>query len=282
MDNRLLVIALLTALAVPVSVSQADIISFSGSLDLVLVNEGDGAFAPASLGSSVSGFIDDQTFNGQITVDGMTESFGCCIAAGGLELSNDVALDADTAALLNQLDQSQQFMSGERVDGVDIEGDMFLSNGNRLEVGVSYLLDSNAFDSEDPSGYPFDPAAIRIALFFILEEDGNNDIYDALGQFTPVQDADNDGVNDNADNCTLIVNPAQLDTNLDGFGNACDPDLDNNNVVNFIDIGLFANAFGSVGSGDADINGDGVVNFLDFAVFPNFIFEAPGPSGLVP
>lgn len=94
-------------------------------------------------------------------------------------------------------------------------------------------------------------------------------------------DTDGDGVADTADNCTLVANASQLDTNGDNYGNACDPDLDNNGTVNFLDAAAFGALFGP-GTGDGDFNGDGNTNFLDYAIFPSYFGGSPGPSGLVP
>ena len=92
-------------------------------------------------------------------------------------------------------------------------------------------------------------------------------------------DTDGDGVIDTTDNCTLAANASQTDTDADGFGNACDPDTDNNCVVNFLDVGAFSNAFLS-SSAVHDFNEDGVVNFLDYPVLINLFLGAPGPSGI--
>lgn len=41
--------------------------------------------------------------------------------------------------------------------------------------------------------------------------------------FTSVQDGDNDGIEDSVDNCPTVFNPTQIDSNGDGFGDACVP-----------------------------------------------------------
>jgi hypothetical protein len=92
-------------------------------------------------------------------------------------------------------------------------------------------------------------------------------------------DSDADGVPDAGDNCTLVANADQRDTNHDGFGNACDPDLDNDGITNFSDLGLFKVAFFTTDP-DADFDGDGNVNFVDLAVIKQLFFLPPGPSGL--
>ncbi|NNF17905.1 MAG: hypothetical protein HKN70_14265 [Gammaproteobacteria bacterium] len=103
----------------------------------------------------------------------------------------------------------------------------------------------------------------------------------------PATDTDEDGVLDSSDNCTLVANVDQRDTNGDGHGNVCDFDYDNNCVTNFLDLPIFADAFGSTSvdpgyNADVDRDGNGSINFLDFGVppfsFGGFFANPPGPS----
>ncbi len=93
-------------------------------------------------------------------------------------------------------------------------------------------------------------------------------------------DSDLDGVANTADNCLDRANSDQRDSNADGFGNACDTDLNDDQVTNFVDIALFAQRFQSDDE-DADFNGDGKVDFLDFELLGEFFLLPPGPSGLL-
>ncbi len=99
---------------------------------------------------------------------------------------------------------------------------------------------------------------------------------------TFIFDLDGDAVADNVDNCKLKYNTAQLDTDGDNYGNACDADFNDDGIVNSLDIGLFKTMFMNAGDSEADINGDGIVNSLDLGLFKDMFFQAPGPSGLVP
>ncbi len=96
-----------------------------------------------------------------------------------------------------------------------------------------------------------------------------------------IGDADGDVKADDLDNCTLVANPDQLDVDADGFGNICDPDLNNDGVVNFLDLSQFSGVF-LTDDALADFDGDGTVNFVDLSILANLFFMPPGPSGLVP
>ena len=48
-------------------------------------------------------------------------------------------------------------------------------------------------------------------------------------------DGDGDGVINSNDNCLTISNPTQSDFDGDKIGNECDPDYDNNKVLDEVD-----------------------------------------------
>jgi len=91
-------------------------------------------------------------------------------------------------------------------------------------------------------------------------------------------DTDGDGVPDSRDNCTLVPNPDQRDSDGDGYGDACDADVNNDGIVNSIDLALVRTAFGGRGPNRADLNGDGLINALDLALVRRLFSTRPGPS----
>jgi CSLREA domain-containing protein len=97
-------------------------------------------------------------------------------------------------------------------------------------------------------------------------------------------DTDGDGVVDVADNCTLVANPTQRDTNSDGYGNLCDPDFNGDGTVNINDFNRLKARLNitPVVDVDTDLDGNGAVNINDFNRLKSFLGKPPGPSGLHP
>ena len=91
------------------------------------------------------------------------------------------------------------------------------------------------------------------------------------------EDWDYDGIPDIDDNCRYDVNPNQRDTNSDGYGNICDPDLDNDGDVDNDDLTIVQNAIGT-SNADADIDGDGNVDWWDEGIVNGWIGYPPGPN----
>jgi len=117
-------------------------------------------------------------------------------------------------------------------------------------------------------------------------------VLDAQLYSSQLEDSDSDGVYDNNDNCIFVANGpditdlggnSQRDTNGDGYGNACDADLNNDGIVNWYD-GVFFYYMQNNNNPDADFNGDGIVDDLDKAILiaTSALNQPPGPSGLNP
>ena len=101
----------------------------------------------------------------------------------------------------------------------------------------------------------------------------------ALGGITTANDdADGDGILAADDNCLDVANADQRDTDGDNLGNACDFDLSQDCIVNFVDLGVLRLRFFTTDE-DADFSGDGFVNFVDLGLMRIGFFAPPGPSG---
>jgi prepilin-type N-terminal cleavage/methylation domain-containing protein len=102
------------------------------------------------------------------------------------------------------------------------------------------------------------------------------------GQFG---DSDGDGIVEGFDDCLLVANTLQRDTNQDGIGNDCDPDFDGDGVVGLADFNQLRTQFGRTEpmagfDPDVDLNGDGAVGLADFNGLRSFFGLEPGPSAV--
>lgn len=127
-------------------------------------------------------------------------------------------------------------------------------------------------------------------------DDGNAASGDGCTDLCIEEDLDLDGVGDLSDNCLDVPNPDQADANagedddtsipgVQHYGDACDPDLDNDGLVSPADFfSLFRPCLGAAVESDpdcapADFDGDGVVSAADFfSTMRPSLGGAPGPG----
>ena len=187
--------------------------------------------------------------------------------------------------------------NAQRRDAIDSNGALVWTGPQTTARAADYLTngrDANGFArlyapasvSPGSSVSHFDTVAspnllmepnLSASLESVINVDLTANFMADIGWF--VSDADLDYIADINDNCPLAANPQQIDADGDRFGNACDPDLNNDNIVNVIDLGLLKLRFFTADP-VADFNGDGVVNAVDLGLMKLKFFGPPGPSGL--
>ena len=203
-----------------------------------------------------------------------------------------------------QYDDLGRILNRTEVEGADVSSTNLpptLTNvppvKSTLTAGSTFTFDVNASDPESgqlsyqlaggPDGMTIDPTSGVITWTPTVEQYGSVDVVvqviDSEGGVTNHSFTLNvdDSIASASDNCTSIANPDQRDTDGDGYGNACDTDLNNDGRIDFADLALIKKVFGSTDP-DADFNGDGIVNKEDLNLLKQSFGGAPGPSGLVP
>lgn len=94
-------------------------------------------------------------------------------------------------------------------------------------------------------------------------------------------DSDGDGIVDGLDDCITTPNVSQRDADHDGYGNACDADLNNSGTVTTSDYLLLRNRLNTTDL-VADLNDSGLVTIADYMILRARLNTTPGPSGLTP
>jgi hypothetical protein len=166
-------------------------------------------------------------------------------------------------------------------------------------LGGNSIRDQEVFGDWFASVYTSTQGARRGALFGVFHVDGDprlarftfKDVAgNVVDEFTVrstagCADADGDAICDESDSCLLVANPSQLDSDFDGFGNACDPDYDNDGRVSLGDssrllAGQVDDHLDPAYRPAHDSDGDGSVGEAELALIGAHFGAAPGPSGL--
>lgn len=124
--------------------------------------------------------------------------------------------------------------------------------------------------------------------------DGYTNVEEYLNRTPPIDslDDDEDNVANDEDNCldlpngpdTLTYLGQQCDADMDGYGNPCDADFNQDWTVGGPDAGIFGMDFGTAGyypgERQTDLDCNGAVGGPDYGMFGMMIGNPVGPSGL--
>ncbi len=186
--------------------------------------------------------------------------------------------------------------TGFQGDGANRVHVMNADGSNQIQLSNSGAREDQPSWSPDGTRIAFqsdrdDPAlSFKKSEIYVMNADGSGqvrltdlpgDTHSAVWQWPADLDSDSDGVDNLTDNCKLVANPVQCDSDGDGFGNRCDGDMNNNGFVNAQDSGLYRQQLSQPSVGPtynkADLNCNGAVNAQDTALFRQLIALPPGP-----
>jgi hypothetical protein len=157
------------------------------------------------------------------------------------------------------------------IDSVDMTSTPATWNGYTLSLPITAAMDGMLFQiGMNSTATNFNPSSIFYDNLCLASD----------GSCVAAADTDGDGVDDSVDNCTFVANAAQIDTDADGHGNACDGDFQNNCLTNIFDTFAFkANFAGTDQLYDINSTGGPVqVNIFDLFAYKGLFGSPPGPS----
>lgn len=213
-------------------------------------------------------------------------------AGSGSNIYNDVAINANNYNLIGHNSVSGWYNNG--VDNQVPAGTSFTASESAVSslintslqayggVTRGFMLASNAGQGS--------PAFHKIPLASCAANDQRNIARQAVGSFnkcdigafeTTKTDTDGDGIVDAIDNCPFVINPDQDDMSGNGIGNACDPDIDGDGVLNENDFFPTISLHQGMPEGQlrVDTDGDGIPDACDAACTSAGMYADPDADG---
>ena len=178
---------------------------------------------------------------------------------------------------------------GHYVFGDWVSGRLFNMNPDTKEIR-EIAIDPTGDPGGKYIGFGETPDGELLAVTADFAANPPSRLIEVVSGLAPGLDSDGDGVDDDLDNCKLIPNGpdapdagghSQRDTDGDGYGNRCDPDLNNDGIVAIADFLILRGRLNSQDQ-DADLNGDGFVTIADFLILRGMLNQPPGPGAPAP
>jgi hypothetical protein len=216
------------------------------------------------------------------TTNGGASSWGVPVVAGAVALLRGYSLDPNdnlsvdgVVQLLRKSDRLAYFTPPCKLSGATTAA----TKDNYSSINHDYWCTDTVLptitDPADPN-YPGDPESMRAWYSRPLLDIGAA-VQFAAGYTGP--DTDADGFFDSVDNCVQFSNPAQKDSDGDGYGNRCDADFDQDGDIDAADDALFTE-YAGFGKSYADIDEDGDVDGDDASLMASLLGNPLGDSGL--
>jgi hypothetical protein len=148
---------------------------------------------------------------------------GACLTSGGFDM-HDVGITTDGGATYTRLNDCFPLANG---NGTPVHHDLDVTTFAGQSVRVIFVYDTVdaqightfAVDNVWVLGTDtFNPAQTN------MDGDTRGDLCDAC-PLDAADDSDADGRCANVDNCPFVTNPGQADADMDGTGDACEPDV---------------------------------------------------------
>ena len=212
-------------------------------------------------------YLPDGSYYLSISLDELTDAVEF-EANNSTESAQQVGLNTEYLGQLSSMTDVDyyQFSVTDRVRlTISFRSEKSESNGWRYDIlsSDSTVLGSSVCDQSGCVTGETLSTGLQAGTYFLKvypESDSTDDFYLPDGSYyflIEYGDKDDDGVLDEDDNCLKTANADQLDTDGDGFGNACDDDDDNDGVVDESDV------FPLDAGEAADSDSDGIGNNAD-------------------